>query len=175
MGDKKDKDNVPPVLDGQREPAAAGQDEVKMADDADDEDDDVIVLDKSNTPWPYLDKFFPFVGRKEGSIQVKCSLCSPKVTLLKAHISSLSNLRTHVHRMHTENIKEFEKAMNEGRKRTSVEPAEGPSHKKKKQLTISSWGRSSRRATQDGVDRRIVDLFVAGMLPLQVMQIFCLL
>jgi hypothetical protein len=122
-------------------------------------------------PWPYLKAFFVFVERKEESVIHRCVLCVPKINNIRAHISTLSNLRVHMKKKHPEKLTDFEAAVVGGRqKRPSGETWRsgegGPPAKK--QMSLAGWPGSGAAVRQAGVDRRIVDFFVGNMLSLQV-------
>jgi len=54
-------------------------------------------------PWPRLSKFYDCLGSTHPNNYVfACLLCKPKLRMIKNHKSSLSNLRSHMRRCHTE-------------------------------------------------------------------------
>ena len=170
------------LFDEQLEPPAVVgvADPLVVVEDADDEaeEGDVSVTeseDNSTNPWPYLIDFFLFVSRKGDNVTAQCCLCRPKSTVLKAHVTSLSNLRAHMTRKHGEQLMEFDKIVKtsrQSRKRQSETPT-SPSPfspvQKKQQLLISSWGQTGSVVAQKAVDRKIVAFFVDNMLPFQVL------
>ncbi len=68
------------------------------------------VLDTSladENPWPYLSSFFKMVTKKDKNLTFECILCQPKKVLIKAHASTLTNLRSHTQRFHENRFVEF--------------------------------------------------------------------
>jgi hypothetical protein len=98
------------------------------------------------------------------------------MSMLKAHSSSLANLRQHVTKIHGSSLVAFEAAVSKGSRRKrpsgggSVPSAGG---KRGGQTSIAAWSSGAGYAAlQSGVDTRIVDFFVENMVSLKV--IFCL-
>jgi hypothetical protein len=124
-------------------------------------------------PWYYLKDFFTLVEKRSGDFKTyQCVLCQPKVTKIKAHASTTSHLKSHVTRQHPGSLGTFETALSQGSrrgKRPSGEPPESPAGKRGGQMSIAAWASGAGSgALQSGVDKRIVDYFVANMLSLQV-------
>lgn len=46
-------------------------------------------------PWPYLEEFFVYRGRKGDSVQMQCKLCLTS-TVISAYKTSASNLKKHI-------------------------------------------------------------------------------
>ena len=76
---------IPPVeVDDSDDGASASEDE-----------------DQPGHPWPHLNKYFVFKrADKANNAVFTCVMCQPKVVEIKGHISSLSNLKRHVKRVH---------------------------------------------------------------------------
>jgi hypothetical protein len=153
--------NVPGDSDVQAEPPAATSEPLVV-----EVEPDLPGEQLGNDPWPYLKNFFGFRGREGENVRYECCLCSPKHVVIRAHASSLANLRSHVKRMHPDKLKEFEDAV--AARRLKRPSGDSETSLRKKQMTISSWAASGSGVRQSGVDRRVVDFFVANMLPLQV-------
>ena len=65
--------------------------------------DDSTSHDKGQLchPWPHLSKYFVFKRADEANNAVfACVMCQPKTVQIKGHMSSLSNLKKHVKRVH---------------------------------------------------------------------------
>jgi hypothetical protein len=67
-----------------------------------------------NNPWPYVKDFFEFVERKEKNLKYKCVLCKPQTVIVKAHISSTTNLKAHVRKQHESRNDEFSSVISDG-------------------------------------------------------------
>lgn len=54
---------------------------------------------KTENPWPHLEKYFKYTGRRHGSMnsaKFTCLLCAPLVKTVSAYLNSPSNLRKHI-------------------------------------------------------------------------------
>lgn len=130
-------------------------------------------------PWPHLQKYFVFVENdgtanlKDNHLSFRCQLCCPKQVVIKAHASSLTNLKSHVKRIHPYKAEEFENKIREGirNKRKLQVPcsdagSSSSSSKKPRQPSIieACSSNSGRNVRQSEVDNKIVDFFVSNML-----------
>lgn len=125
-------------------------------------------------PWAYLQNFFVWVEKRDEKFKTyKCVLCLPKEVRVKAHVSTLSHLRSHVTRKHENHLQDFDAATKQrrrGEKRPGGSLVEAAA--KKGQPLIAGWASGAGSgALQTGVNKRIADLFVAQMLSLQVKSI----
>jgi hypothetical protein len=68
-------------------------------------------------PWPYLNNYFEFKGKSGKSLDYLCILCKPRTKILKASISTQSNLKSHIERKHPQQLKKFEEASALGSRR----------------------------------------------------------
>jgi len=124
-------------------------------------------------PWHYLKDYFALTSicgdRKK---MYQCVLCLPVKKLIKAHASTTSHLKNHITRQHGGSLADFEDTISKGcrrGKRPSGDSNAPNSAKKPQQQSIAAWASGSGYgARQSGVEKRIVDYFVANMLPLQV-------
>ena len=56
----------------------------------------------SANPWPHLDSYMEYKSADfvKRTVLFKCRLCMPKNVTISAHVSSLTNLKSHVKRQH---------------------------------------------------------------------------
>lgn len=144
-------------------------------------------------PWPHLSDYFVFQSRLgEHKLIYECKLCLPKVCTIKAHVSSLNNLKQHMKRTHASKYVQFEEKVKVGstrgrRKKTDLKSVNSldvdssrsdlfsllPVHKRLRQQSIGeSFGIAAAGSgvTQASVDQCIVNFFVANMIPLHVVE-----
>jgi len=62
---------------------------------------------EDENPWPHVSRYYAFLGRKESQLKFFCFACRPKSVIIKAHVSTLCNLRAHMQRVHPQLHKEF--------------------------------------------------------------------
>ena len=67
-------------------------------------------------PWPYVQTFFKFLSRQESQVSFHCVTCKPKVTVIKAHVTTLQNLRSHMKTRHFAQFPQFEELSRMGKK-----------------------------------------------------------
>lgn len=147
--------------------------------------------EKKDNPWPYLESFLKYLSESAGSsgkAQVQCLLCLPKKILISVHLTSLSNMKAHVKRVHSTKFREFEDAVFAGSRRgkhleqKSRHPSSASSASEtsvsltpqKKQTDIAKWAvrrGDTFRFSQEHADEKTVDFFVNNMIALKV-QIF---
>ncbi len=65
-------------------------------------------------PWAHLSSYFFFLGRREKSLDFQCVSCIPRIVDIKAHVSSLGNLKNHMLRYHRHQMGQFQRALTEG-------------------------------------------------------------
>jgi hypothetical protein len=67
-------------------------------------------------PWPHVSRYYAFLGRKESQLKFFCLACRPKSVIIniKAHVSSLGNLKNHMLRYHPLQMEQFQRALTEG-------------------------------------------------------------
>jgi hypothetical protein len=140
-------------------------------------------------PWPHIEDFYILESRNGQALTYHCVLCEPKEVIIKGHTSTLNNLKSHLSRNHPSQIKNFEDTVKagsmQGKKRGShssecsiVQQNDHqlmlqPSAKIKRQSTVADSfqkAASGISVRQMVVDRKIVDMFVYNMLPLQVVE-----
>ncbi|XP_034018620.1 uncharacterized protein LOC117503486 [Thalassophryne amazonica] len=132
-------------------------------------------------PWPHLEDFFVFksVDKSNNKLMFfRCALCQPKQTTIKAHISSLYNLKSHVRRNHSAQITRFEERIKAGSSRgkrreypgSSLQPFAMNTCQLSQPTIGEAFGQSAAGVHQSVVDAKIVDLFVCNMLPLHVVE-----
>lgn len=63
--------------------------------------------EQSENPWPHLKEYFDFRDRKDNTLSFHCVLCKPKERVLKAHTTTLQNLRIHIQRCHSQRLQKF--------------------------------------------------------------------
>jgi hypothetical protein len=63
---------------------------------------------EDENPWPHVSQYYAFLGRKESQLKFLCLACRPtKSVMIRAHISTLCNLRAHMQRVHPQLHGEF--------------------------------------------------------------------
>lgn len=129
--------------------------------------------DQTENPWPRLSEFFWLESRQGDKYVFVCRICMPKNALIKAHRSTLSNLKQHIRRTHPANFKEFLSKIKKGRKNkprkmlySDMSSEDSilesiPAIKKPRQHT-KPYG---SEVSQSLVEQRIVDFFVSNLLP----------
>ncbi|KAB0795331.1 hypothetical protein PPYR_12170 [Photinus pyralis] len=145
-------------------------------------------------PWPHLSGFVAYKARLRDTLVYECKLCLPKTSTIKAHVSSLNNLKQHVKRMHPVKYIQFEEIVKAGSTRGKIKKRPNssntstidsnadssgshflspPSTKKVRQQSIGeSFGivASGSAVPQASVNRCIVNFFVTNMIPLHVVE-----
>lgn len=159
----------------------------------DDNSVDSIEVETASTqdPLAHLDDYFLLISRVGDLLIVDCKLCQPRSVPIKGYMTDLSNLKQHIKKTHPANFTQFEEKIKAGsscgkiQKRISSDSNIGsstsellslsspPPSKKARQQTFadsSDINATSIGITQAVVDQRIVDLFVANMLPLHIVE-----
>ena len=135
-------------------------------------------------PWPHLKKYFTLkaVNKDKTQLQFACILCKPKETVIKAHASSLFNLKSHIKKKHSTRAKQFEETIKAGSSRDKhlnkicSQTDEPPPKKTQVQLTVSETLTSRRGSfcrnagSQKQVDTKIVDFFVCNLIAFNVVE-----
>lgn len=138
-------------------------------------------------PWPFLKDFFSIKSREGEKLFYNCELCKPKTVSIKAHTSTLNNLKQHVKTIHLPMFTQFMEKIKAGSSRgkrpvcstssiTLVSPGSSELSAPKKvrqKLTIGeSFGIAATGSgiPQPIVDKRIVEFFVGNMLPLHIVE-----
>ena len=141
-------------------------------------------------PWPHLERYFKLSRQDKDNEKVlyfECQKCRPTKKIVRGHVTSLNNLKSHIKRTHPSVAIQFEEEIKAGSGRgkrrhhtsgnSSVRSSgsatpELPA-KKVRQPTIgealgsASTGTAVRQST---VDDKIVRLFVNNILPLHVVE-----
>jgi len=94
-------------------------------------------------PWPYLEKYFKFIGTKgTNNLELQCNQCKPQIKKLSTNYKSMINLKKHISRIYPSTNLQFgefvKNAAKDKRKRKHNEE-EAPneeSGKRQRQLTI---------------------------------------
>jgi len=96
------------------------------------------TVDSSGNPWPYIEEFFLFLGKKSGgrNIEFQCLLCKPLIKKFSTSRTSANNLKKHIKSVHPLSVNNFQKVFDEvkqSRKRKiSVEKTQENQNKKTK-------------------------------------------
>jgi hypothetical protein len=63
----------------------------------------------SDNPWPFLDRFFVFMGtgKTKANVRFECVLCLPVTREIRAHTTSFQNLKSHMQKYHSASMEEF--------------------------------------------------------------------
>ncbi|XP_014778309.1 uncharacterized protein LOC106874908 isoform X2 [Octopus bimaculoides] len=147
--------------------------------------------EQAHNPWPHLDEYFLIKSREGDKLIFNCNMCLPKTVPIKAHTTSLNNLKQHIKRTHPTKFMQFEMKIKIGsfrgkiKKRFSSDsnsskcsselssPYSPPSGKKvRQQIIAESFDITATGSDipQAAVDQKIVNLFVANMLPLHIVE-----
>ena len=65
-------------------------------------------------PWPHLNDYVAFKSRLGEKLIYECKLCLPKLSTIKAHVSSLNNLKQHMKRTHASKYVQFAEKVKAG-------------------------------------------------------------
>jgi hypothetical protein len=69
--------------------------------------DPATLLEREGNPWPYVNGFFSFIGQRDRSLDYQCLACMPRTVDIKAHVTSLNNLKLHMLKHHPELSDQF--------------------------------------------------------------------
>jgi hypothetical protein len=83
----------------------------EMEEDAGPMNDELIdpatLLEREGNPWPYVNGYFSFIGQRDRSLDYQCLACMPRIVDIKAHVTSLNNLKLHMLKHHPELSDQF--------------------------------------------------------------------
>jgi len=70
------------------------------------------TMNAHDNPWPYIDKFFSFLGKKSNgkNVEFLCLLCKPLHKTFSTSIASTNNLKKHLKAMHPHHVTKFQKS-----------------------------------------------------------------
>lgn len=130
----------------------------------------------SRNPWPYVDPYYKFVKVDGKNIIFECKECKPKSTVISANVKTLFNLKRHIERHHKSKYSDFGLLIsNRSKKRALDEHDEtnDSAHldkrlRGKSQTTIEKA--LSISATQETINRRIINVFTENYLPFSVVE-----
>ena len=93
-----------------------------------------VLLDSG--PWPYIDKYYKFVSRKEGSdtLYFECQMCLSWKKVVACTKKSRNGLKSHCNRFHSSS--EFIKCLTDGIKTSRKRPY----HQSNEEGIIASTG-----------------------------------
>lgn len=137
-------------------------------------------------PWPHLSDYFNYVSRSGDQIMFDCKICLPRKSTIKAHTSSLNNLKQHMRRAHESQCVQFEKTVKAGSSRgkpkrktnlvqSDIDSDASTSNRAKKirQRNIAesfAVAATGVGVSQASVDQCIVNFFITNMIPLHVVE-----
>ena len=106
-------------------------------------DNDETENNTISNPWPYLTKYWKFLGIRGSStnFEFQCLLCKPIVKKLSTNIKSHYNLKKHIEKMHSHKLIEYQTCIDANKTLRKT--------KKKKVLTMMMmmWDRWPRNRT----------------------------
>lgn len=148
---------------------------------------DPQLQQQTKNPWPHLNDFILFKSKFGEKLVFECRLCFPKKSLIKAHMTSLNNLKQHIRRMHPVKYAQFDEKIRAGSTRgktksktqsskadTDIDISHSPSSSKSRKIlrqqNIGDSFGAMGSVTQASVDRCMVNFFVTNMIPLHVVE-----
>ncbi|XP_061477277.1 uncharacterized protein LOC133381813 [Rhineura floridana] len=127
---------------------------------------------EQQVPWFGFEEACTFVSQSGRNVVVQCNYCLPRIKTLRSAISTSSNVKKHLERMHPEKLRAIISAI-KARKRGRSEPVHDPPPPKmlkQQQTTLERWGSSRETVTQSSLDKKIIDFIIEETLPLQIVD-----
>ncbi|KAJ8273932.1 hypothetical protein GJAV_G00107110 [Gymnothorax javanicus] len=122
-------------------------------------------------PWPYLEDFFMYRGRKGDSVQMQCKLCLTS-TVISAYKTSASNLKKHIARKHPSKIEQYHDitvAATSRQRKTTATPNKLSANKQAK-LPDVMLRVANKRVPQATVDKLVINFICEGLQPFAVVE-----
>ena len=108
--------------------------------------------------WPFLENFFQCVEEKgPNNLVFQCQLCKPTIKKFSTSKRSQNNLKKHIMRLHPNKKKEYQDALDNSRKRKSINEACEPSAKKA--TTTGNQGQTRQTKITDMTNKSKQNVF----------------